>query len=139
MKTSIVRTLLTLSISAILSPVALLAQDKITATIPFDFTVGAKTFSAGDYSVQRLNEHVLLIQDVKHGTGVMTMVLPGEQSNKAGVPVITFNRYGNRYFLSQVSNDSQGWRLRPSKVEKELIAQAVSPRAVILAAALYSK
>ncbi|HTB13145.1 MAG TPA: hypothetical protein VK752_16295 [Bryobacteraceae bacterium] len=138
MKTSIVRTLLTLSISAILSPVALLAQDKITATIPFDFTVGAKTFSAGDYSVQRLNQGVLLIQNMKHGTGVMTMVLPGE-SNKAGVPVITFNRYGNRYFLSQVSNDSQGWRLRPSKVEKELIAQAASPRAVILAAALYSK
>jgi hypothetical protein len=139
MKSSIVRTLVTLSLSAALSPVALLAQDQINAKIPFDFTVGAKSFAAGDYSVRRLNEHILLIQNFKHGTGVMTMVLPGEQSKKAGIPVITFNRYGDRYFLSEVSGDSQGWRLFPSAVEKELIGKVASPRPVVVAAALRSK
>ena len=139
MKSFIVRTFVTLSLSAVLSPVALLAQNRINATIPFDFTVGAKSFAAGDYSVQRLNDGVLLIQSAKDGTGVMAMVMPADQSKKDGKCVITFNRYGDRYFLSQVSGDSQGWRLHPSKLEKELIAQAVAHRPVIVAAALLSK
>jgi len=139
MTSFIVRTLVTLSLSAVLSPVALLAQDRINATIPFDFTVGAKSFAAGEYSVRRLNESVLLIQSVKRGTGVLTMVMPSEPSKKPGISVITFNRYGDRYFLAEVSGDTQGWRLRPSAVEKELISKAASPRPVVVAAALRSK
>jgi hypothetical protein len=139
MKNSIVRTLLTLSISAVLSPVALLAQPKINATIPFDFTVGAKTFTAGDYSVSKLNEHVLLIQRVKDGTGVMTMVMPSEPTKQEGIPVIVFNRYGDRYFLSQVSGADQGWKLNQSRLERELIGKVATPRPVIVAAALHSK
>jgi len=139
MKSFIVRTFVTLSLSAALSPVALLAQDRLNATIPFDFTVGAKSFPAGDYSVKRLNEHVLLIQNANDLTGVMTVVMPGEPSKKPGTSVIIFNRYGNRYFFSAVSGDSQGWRLHPSAVEKELIAKAAPPKPVIVAAALHSK
>lgn len=139
MKNTIIRTLVTIGLSAVLSPVALLAQSQINATIPFDFTIGAKSFAAGDYSVRQLNESVLLIQSLKDGKGVMTMVLPGETTRKAGIPVLTFNRYGDNYFLSGVSGDDRGWKLRPSAREKEMVARVPSPRAVVVAAALRSK
>jgi hypothetical protein len=139
MKNSIVRTLVTLGLSAVLSPVALLAQSSIHATIPFDFTVGAKSFAAGDYSVRQINDSVLLIQSVKDGTGVMTMVLPSEKTVKAGIPVLTFNRYGDNYFLAKVSGDDRGWKLHQSPAEKEMIAKVPSPRPVLVAAALHSK
>lgn len=136
MKSLIVRTLVTLTLSAALSPVALLAQDQLNAKIPFAFTAGAKSFAPGDYSVHQLNNgHVLLIQNQKDGTAVMTTVMPGEQSKKAGTSVITFKRYGDRYFLSEVSGDEKGWRLFPSAAEKELIAKATTPQPVVLVAA----
>jgi hypothetical protein len=139
MKNTIVRTLVTLGLSALLSPVALLAQSQINATIPFDFTIGAKSFAAGDYSVRQVNENVLLIQSIKDGTGVMTMTLPGETTKRGGVPVLTFNRYGDSYFLSKVSGDDRGWRLHQSPAEKEMVAKVPTPKPVIVAAALHSK
>jgi hypothetical protein len=139
MKNTIVRSLFTLGLSALLSPVALLAQSHINATIPFDFTVGAKSFPAGDYSVKQVSENVLLIQSITDGTGVMTMVLPSETTKKAGTPVLTFNRYGDSYFLSKVSGDDRGWKLHQSAVEKEMVAKVPTPKPVVVAAALHSK
>jgi hypothetical protein len=139
MKNTIVRTLVTLSLSAVLSPVALLAQSNINATIPFDFTIGAKSFPAGDYSVKQVSECVLLIQSIKDGTGVMTMVKPADKTTKDGTPVLTFNRYGDSYFLSKVSGDDWGWKLHQSPVEKEMVAKVASPKPVIVTAALHSK
>jgi hypothetical protein len=139
MKSSIVRSLVTLGLSAILSPVALLAQDNITATIPFDFFVGGKSFAAGDYSIHRLNEGVLKIQKVKDGTGVFAMVMTTDKTSNSRMPVLLFNRYGDRYFLSKVSGEDRGWQLHPSNVEKELISKVASPKPVVVAAALRSK
>ena len=139
MKNTIVRTLVTLGLSAVLSPVALLAQGPIHATIPFEFTVGSKSFHAGDYSVKQISEGVLLIQSRTGGAGVITMVLPSEKTAMAGNPVLTFNKYGSSYFLAKVSCDDRGWKLNKSRLEKEMIAQATSPKPVIVAAAVQTK
>jgi hypothetical protein len=139
MKSSITRTLVTLGISAVLSPIALLAQDRIDATIPFDFNIGGKTFAAGEYSVRRLNENVLKIQRVKDGTGVLAMVMAADKTSKASMPVLLFNRYGDTYFLSKVSGEDRAWQLHPSPKEKELISKVSSPKPVVVAAALRSK
>jgi len=53
----------------------------------------------------------------------------GKQSNA----VVTFNRYGDRYFLSRLSDTNHGWELPKSRVEKELIAKRASPAPVTLA------
>jgi hypothetical protein len=140
MKSSIVRTLVTLSFSAALSPLALLAQVQYNATIPFAFNVGAQSFAAGDYSVHQLSDgHVLQIQSRKDGTSVMAMVTAGEESSQSGRSVIKFNRYGNRYFLAEVSGERRGWRLFRSKAEKELIAKVAAPEPVVIAADSHSK
>src|SRR5580704_1883747 len=136
MKSSIVRTLVTLTLGAILSPLALLAQEQFNVTIPFAFTVGARSFAAGDYSVHQLNDgHVLQIRNQKDGVNIMTTVMRGEESKMAGKPVLTFKQYGDRYFLAAVSSANQGWRLFQSKAEKELIATAKTSEPVVIAAA----
>jgi hypothetical protein len=139
MKNTIVRTLFTLGLSAVLSPVALLAQDRITAEIPFDFNIGAKTFSAGEYAVKRVNEHTLMIQSIKDGTGVYASVLPADATKNGGSPVLLFNRYGDSYFLSKVSGDDRGWKLYASPREKELVGKVTSPKPVVVVASLRSK
>jgi hypothetical protein len=53
METSILRTLATLSLSAVLGPISLWAQGPIHVTVPFDFTVGAKSLAAGEYRVNQ--------------------------------------------------------------------------------------
>ncbi|HVO99770.1 MAG TPA: hypothetical protein VMT15_16975 [Bryobacteraceae bacterium] len=138
MKTSMIRTFVTFALSAALSPVALMAQSRINATIPFDFTVGTKSFPAGDYSIRRVTESVLMIQNVRDGSGGMTQV-SAESTRPDGKLVLMFNRYGDTYFLSKVLGDSQGWRLPASRVEKELIAKAASTKPAVLVAALHSK
>ena len=136
MKSSIVRTFATLILGAILSPLALLAQEQLNVTIPFAFTVGARSFAAGDYSVHQLNNgHVLQIRSQKDGVNIMTTVMRGEESKTAGKSVLTFKQYGDRYFLAAVATDREGWRLFQSKAEKELIAKARTSEAVVIAAA----
>jgi hypothetical protein len=139
MKNTIVRTLVALSLTAVLSPVALMAQRPLTAAIPFDFTVGTKSFAAGNYRVQELAQGVLQIRNLKDNSIAMAIAIPAQKMGKADTGVLTFNRYGDRCFLSRVSDDSRGWLLAPSRAEKELIAKSASPKPVVVAADSHAK
>jgi hypothetical protein len=139
MTNSLVRTLVTLSLSAALSPLALKAQDSMYATIPFDFTVNAKHFTAGDYCVRQVNQNVLLIQNVQDRSTVMTITMAAEENNHPGVAVLKFHQYGRYYFLNEIDGDSRGWKLPTSRTEKELTASVKSPKPVVLAVASHPK
>jgi hypothetical protein len=134
MKASILRTLATLSLSAALGPVSLRAQGPINVTIPFDFTVGAKSFAAGEYRVNQQASHVLAIRSVNGQASMMIMTNAAPPTAPPGKAKLTFNKYGDRYFLSQVSDYDRGWELSKSTVEKELIAKRASPQPVVLLA-----
>jgi hypothetical protein len=131
MKTSILRTLATLSLS--LGPISLQAQGPIHITVPFDFTVGSKSLAAGKYEVRRVAPMVLAIQSADGHSNIMSQALPGDAKAAPGKLELTFNQYGDRYFLSRVSNNNLGWELPKSSVEKELIAKRASPRPVTVA------
>jgi hypothetical protein len=62
---------LTLSLSAVIAPVSLMAQSSIHANIPFDFNVGTKTFAAGEYRVQHVAPLVLAIVNPNGSTAMM--------------------------------------------------------------------
>jgi hypothetical protein len=130
-------TLATLSLSAALGPISLLAQagGPIPVTVPFDFTIGSKSLAAGEYRVREEPQHVLSILSVKGNAAMMVMTHAAEPNKTPGQVQLTFNQYGDRYFLSQVSYSGRGWELSKSPVEKELIAKRVSPKPVILEAA----
>jgi hypothetical protein len=135
MKSSILRTLVTLGLSVTLGSVSLMAQDRIKATVPFNFTIGTKAYTAGEYEISRATSpHVLTI--TRYG-GSSAFVMPASTENvaeKSGKPVLRFHRYGEQYFLFQVSDGRRRADLPKSPVEKELLAKRVSPATATLLA-----
>jgi hypothetical protein len=103
-----------------------LAQDhKVTANVPFNFTVDGRTLPAGDYTIgnDSNSPRMLRIYDREKGVGVMTITIPDETA--AADNKLVFHRYGNQYFLSEIrtSNSSMSCHLSTSKREKWAKAQ----------------
>ena len=135
MITSIVRRLATLCFITGVGSIYLMAQGPLQATIPFDFTIGSKSFTPGKYLLRpEVMQSVLAVQSVDGKSGAMTLTRPVQASKMSSARLI-FNRYGDRYFLSQVwANGNQGRELLPSSAERELIAKTRPPKAVALVA-----
>lgn len=129
----------TLGLSAVFGPVSLMAQGEIRTTIPFDFTVGGKSFTAGEYSVQKVRNNLFTIRSTHGHAGVLTDTMPAGESSRTGMAILTFRRYGEDYFLTQVSDGSQSWELYVSAAERQLIAKRKSPQPVSVAVALTPK
>jgi len=136
MNLAIVRRLAMFCLTAGLASICLMAQGPIQVSIPFDFTVGSKSFTSGQYLVQPgLTPAVLAIRSADGQTSAMVLSLPVYANNKSEGARLVFKRYGDRYFLSQVwASGSQGRELSPSAAERELIAKAKSTRSVALVA-----
>jgi hypothetical protein len=99
-----------------------MAQSLPGFTIPFGFTVGSKSFAAGEYRVDEVSPHVLQIRSRDMRSSIMTNTVNEEHGTVEGKATMTFHRYGDRYFLTRVATPDRGWGVPPSKVEKELIA-----------------
>jgi hypothetical protein len=99
-----------------------LAQDhKVTATIPFNFTVDGSKLPAGNYIVgSDVNSpRMLTISDRQKGVSAMVITVRDTDASDAGNMLI-FHHYGNQYFLSEVrtTNASMSCHLATSKQEK---------------------
>src|SRR5215216_2217283 len=103
MNNAIIRALAALCLGAVLSPVSLMAQDSIQFKVPFDFTVGSKSFSAGTYTVRPDPARPVLAIRSGDGRSGMFVLTTGLHTNKT-LPKckLIFNRYGDSYFLSEV-------------------------------------
>jgi frataxin-like iron-binding protein CyaY len=101
-------------------------QYRITANIPFEFSIGDKKLPAGTYSFGRVRQNsddtVLSVDDmrghwkaIRASSSVKTLTT----TNKAQ---IVFHRYGDEYFLSQVwaAGASTGRQFMKSQHEREL-------------------
>jgi hypothetical protein len=134
MNTSILRTLASLALSAALSPVSLLAQDQLHVNVPFDFTVGSKSFAAGEYNVRQATPQILHLRSADGHSAMLIPTTPADSTKAPGSAQFKFNRYGDRYFLAQISSDGGGWQLPKSAVEKELIAKMAGPKPLVVVA-----
>jgi hypothetical protein len=100
------------------------AQELLVVNIPFDFVAGNVTLPAGEYSIKvSAPERVLLLMDRKNPASsafmnTNTVVMTEIQTESK----LIFNRYGDRYFLSQVwaAGSSRGRQLMKSAREKEM-------------------
>ncbi len=80
------------------------AQDhRITATVPFNFTVGNRTLPAGTYIIGSTSNSpdVLAMRNREKGVSILTMGVPDE-SNPERANVLVFHKYGDQYFLSKI-------------------------------------
>ena len=100
------------------------AQEPIVVSIPFDFVAGGKTLPAGVYSVKTYGpERTLLLIDRQDASASIFMgtnaIIASEPKSESK---LVFNRYGDRYFLSQVwtAGNSCGRLLLKSDREKEI-------------------
>jgi hypothetical protein len=107
----------------------------VRVTIPFEFTVGSKSFGAGEYTVRQIESRVFAIQSLDFKSSMLAHGHPADAivPSRGGGAVLTFHRYGDRYFLSQVSEESIGWEFGPSPAERELIAKYAPEKPITIA------
>ncbi len=100
------------------------AERQLTVTIPFEFVAGDKTMPAGEYTIKTVGPtNAIILIDAKDGD--LSAYLGSHAAVSSGIQIeskLVFNRYGDRYFLSQVwsAGYSQGRQLHKSKREKEV-------------------
>ena len=118
------------------------AQQSMTVNIPFDFTAGNTTLPAGDYSVQKWTKDtsVLLIQNADQSASALIPTMAAISLEPQSDSKLVFNRYGDRYFLSQVwtAGNPRGRQLSKSTREKEIAIIARNESQVTLFAKLYT-
>lgn len=74
---------------------------RIQTDIPFDFTAGESSLRAGIYSVEMISDNALLVRSIDGKKGVQLLTRATAPGGPEQARLI-FNRYGDRYFLSQV-------------------------------------
>ena len=122
---------------ALLISVPLSAQTIARVTVPFDFTVGQTQMSAGTYEINPLAHDAIVVRDTKEAKSALSVVRSERSRNGDSGTKLVFNRYGDKYFLSQVLCGFGGGvrRLPTSKLEKEVrIANSNVTRKVVVAA-----
>jgi hypothetical protein len=103
-----------------------LSSSHVVAQVPFDFMVNNKIIPAGECIVQAvdLDARVVTIRNVAAKKSLLARS-SHEEANKSDSTVLVFNRYGNRYFLSEIrlEGSAETYKLSESRVETELRAQ----------------
>lgn len=106
-----------LSLGTLASMPSASAQAVAKADIPFAFHVGNTLMPPGTYKLTRNSNFTYILRGP--GSSAAFVVMRAESSIKDRGSVITFNRYGDRYFLSQVWDGHDGLECSPSRAEKE--------------------
>ena len=135
MKNSKLMVAIALAVFALLTS-AFAQTGAIRARVPFDFTVGKQTLSAGDYTV-KMNGTVLNLTRMD-GPGFAFVPTYGYGYNKDVSPRLVFHRYGRRAFLSQAWIAS-GRELFASPMELECARTTKQEQTTVLASRLPSK
>ena len=104
MKATIVRltVIMALALAFVASAQAQTALKSKTFSVPFSFNVGNKVLPAGEYKITADNQ-VIRVQktDGKANAVVLSQRTRGASFTE-NEPRLTFRRYGNEYYLSQV-------------------------------------
>jgi hypothetical protein len=118
---------LTLTLFPLMAFAQLAPNEKITANVPFEFTVANKVVPAGHWTIQRapLSDKTLLVQNLAARVSVNSMTLPRESKTEAPTYALVFHKYGDRYFLSgiKVEGERASYQIPENKAEAELRAE----------------
>ncbi|MBP6820819.1 MAG: hypothetical protein KA368_04720 [Acidobacteria bacterium] len=95
----------------------------MTIQVPFDFQIGEQEFPAGKYDVKRniQTSGFLLIQSTERKNSVFVSTTLDGLSEWTARGSMTFNKYGEKYFLSKVMlrGYKNGYALPKSKTERQ--------------------
>jgi len=117
-------------IAAIVPAKAQSLQYKLTANIPFDFTITNKKLPAGKYSVVRAQnsngDQVLLFSSADGHQQLSRLTIPVYARDVMKAGVLVFHQYGDDYFLTEIwpAGGQTGRALPKSRAERELQRQS---------------
>jgi len=100
------------------------------AQVPFDFYLGERLVTAGEYTVRSLtgDEAALRIGNSRQGASVLTSSAR-ERGNGEGRARLVFHKYGDQYFLAAVwGTDNTGRTLHETKRERQLRKEIATAR-----------
>jgi hypothetical protein len=88
--------------------------------VPFAFETASRHFTAGVYTIRMENEHTLLIRGNSDSGLTMASIDDNAQPAKKGKAV--FRKYGDQYFLSEISITGKSRRVHfaPSRAESQV-------------------
>ena len=104
---------------------------KLVFRVPFAFSADNTEFSAGDYEVTQPDRLILMLRNVKNQSSAFEHVMPAQSHKEANGRVrMVFHRYGNEYFLYEVTDGSIAatYDFRESKDEKRLADTSPRPQ-----------
>ena len=98
-------------------------SQQIRANIPFDFVVGDRTLTAGNYAVGTISSgsaDAIAVRGRDNRQRVVRLTNAVTENAKTKRARLVFHRYGNTYFLAQVwaSGSSEGREMVRSKAER---------------------
>jgi hypothetical protein len=121
-------------------PAARAQQNAVKANVPFDFIVGDRAYSAGEYILRAdLNSGgTIRIENVQEVSTVFVHSNSCENSKPSTETKLVFHRMAGRYFLYQVwtAGNLTGRQFPMSRAEVELARNHEQPEPVVLAAAI---
>jgi hypothetical protein len=114
------------------------AQTTVKCNIPFEFSMGGRAFPSGVYTLATSVDHPSLMI-VSNGAANRASFVSVQRNQEAlgSQTLLTFTKYGTRYFLSSVliAGDGMSLKLSRSAGERELRAStSVATQVTVLAA-----
>jgi hypothetical protein len=103
---------------------------RLTANIPFDFSVGSHKLPAGKYWISRAQQSngdtVVQIRSTDLHSNVTRFTIPVLVSNPVKNSSLVFHRYGDEYFLAEIwpVGSVTGRELPRTRAERELARKA---------------
>ena len=115
-------------------------SSRLRADIPFDFVVGDKMYSAGQYEIKSVgvNGETLSLQNTDRKEGTFFTPNHCSSAQPQSESKLVFNMYGNHFYLSQIWTEGydQGRELPKSSREIE-DAQLQEGHHVVVLASLF--
>ena len=128
--------ILALSVPALLHAQMAFKEPLARVDIPFAFSAGGVHLPAGNYHISHLGDPYFVLIEKDDGRARALVYVHPSASNLSGSTSLVFNRYGNQYFLSQVSTepDQRVHHCFKCREEKELMAEAQKSEPVVVVA-----
>jgi hypothetical protein len=78
------------------------AQEDLTASVPFEFSVNNQRLAAGKYQIKLVSHRFLVLRDASTGKSQFLMVSPALVDVIQSRGRLVFHTYGSGHYLSQV-------------------------------------
>jgi len=112
------------------------SRDITVTTVPFDFVIGNKIFTAGTYTISRISvdpQGGLRIQSADGKTGAFFLPTTSGPTAPNDEPKLQFRHEGDKYFLSAISAGLDIYSVAPGRHHQrtanpdETVVTAVGP------------